>query len=476
MPRLHPHSLKQPGAILLVSCYELGHQPLSIASASGRLREAGYDAAVLDLAVERLRHDAVAAARIVAVAVPMHTALRIGARLAERVRAVNPECHICLFGLYASLNAGTLLEAGADSIIGGEFEAPLVRLIVAIDGGGTGDGQPGVRTRGTDSAPFIERIHFAVPRRDNLPPLHRYASLEADGFSRVAGYVEASRGCLYLCRHCPIPAVYEGRFFVVPREVVLADIRGQVADGATHITFGDPDFLNGPGHVLPILHSMHDEFPDLTFDFTAKIEHLLDRRDLLPGMREMGCLFITTAIESLSDRVLSILDKGHTRTDVPVALQRVRAAGIAPRPSFVPFTPWTSLNEYRDLLQFVEDEDLILHLDPVQLSIRLLLPPGSLLLDHSELRDHLGPLDPERFTYSWTHPDPGMDRLHREVTALVEDAARAQEDPWVTFRRIRCAADRAAGLAESHAPEALTAPPPTHDKGRPPRLSEPWYC
>ncbi len=476
MPHLHPHSLKQPGAILLVSCYELGHQPLSIASASGRLREAGYDAAVLDLAVERLRHDAVGAARIVAVAVPMHTALRIGARLVERVRAVNPGCHICLFGLYASLNAGTLLEAGADSIIGGEFEDPLVRLIVAIDGGGTGDGQPGVRTRGTDSAPFIDRIHFAVPRRDNLPPLHRYASLEADGLSRVAGYVEASRGCLYLCRHCPIPAVYEGRFFVVPREVVLADIRGQVADGATHITFGDPDFLNGPGHVLPILHSMHDEFPDLTFDFTAKIEHLLVRRDLLPGMREMGCLFITTAIESLSDRVLSILDKGHTRTDVPVALQRVRAAGIAPRPSFVPFTPWTSLNEYRDLLQFVEDEDLILHLDPVQLSIRLLLPPGSLLLDHSELRDHLGPLDPERFTYSWTHPDPGMDRLHREVTALVEDAARAQEDPWVTFRRIRCAADRAAGLAESHAPEALTAPPPSHDKGRPPRLSEPWYC
>ena len=242
--------LKQPGAILLISCYELGHQPLSIASPLALLREAGYAPAVLDLAVQRLDPDLVARARFAAIAVPMHTALRLGARVAQRIRALNPGCHLCLYGLYASLNAATLLARGADSIIGGEYEEPLVRLVRSLDAGHRGDtgdavrsegalpeplpGVPtagdrfagvriaGVRTAGAAEPPWIDRIRFAVPWRDPLPVLDRYARLEEHGRSRAAGHVEASRGCLHHCRHCPIPPVYGGRFFVVPREVVLA--------------------------------------------------------------------------------------------------------------------------------------------------------------------------------------------------------------------------------------------------------------
>src|SRR6185295_4904284 len=124
--------------------------------------------------------------------------------------------------------------------------------------------------------------------------------------TRLAGYAEASRGCLHRCRHCPIPPVYDGRFFVVPRDVVLADIRSQVEAGARHVTFGDPDFLNGPAHSLAILREMRREFPFVSHDFTAKIEHLLKHRDLLPEMASLGCSFIVSAVESLSDRVLGI--------------------------------------------------------------------------------------------------------------------------------------------------------------------------
>ncbi len=85
------------------------------------------------------------------------------------------------------------------------------------------------------------------------------------GEERIAGHVEATRGCLHMCRHCPIPSVYEGRFFVVQADVVLEDIRRQVAAGARHITFGDADFLNGPGHVMEIVRRMHAEHPALTF-------------------------------------------------------------------------------------------------------------------------------------------------------------------------------------------------------------------
>jgi hypothetical protein len=296
--------------------------------------------------------------------------------------------------------------------------------------------------------------------------------LEYNGARGVAGYVEASRGCLHGCLHCPIPPVYNGRFFVVPLSVVMDDIRQQVAAGATHLTFGDPDFLNGPGHSLKLVRAMRREFPTLTFDFTAKVEHLLKHRAVLPELGELGCLFIVSAVESLSDGVLAHLEKGHTRADVYAALDIVRQAGITLRPTWVPFTPWATLEDYLDILEFVRAEGLVYHVDPVQYTIRLLIPPGSSLLARPAIRPFLGPLDHASFSYRWTHPDPRMDRLHRAVSGLVEEAMRADKDPAVIFDSGRALAYAVSGG------EAPTAPPPAHvhERKSVPRLTEPWFC
>jgi hypothetical protein len=315
-----------------------------------------------------------------------------------------------------------------------------------------------------------------VPSRAALPTLERYAHLERDGKLGLAGYVEASRGCKHQCRHCPIPPVYGGRFFVVPLEIVLADVRQLVAAGATHITFGDPDFLNGPRHALAVARALHAEFPRMTFDITAKVEHLLRRRTDLPELAALGCLFIVSAVESLSDTVLAHLDKGHTGADVQEALGAVRATGIALRPTWVAFTPWTTLADYRAMLDFVETEDLIHHVDPVQYAVRLLVPPGSLLLKSDGLRPHLGPLVEDAFHYAWTHPDRRMDELHAAVIRVVADSTTRREDAEQTFARIReLAADveREVGRP-THAPRSRPAPRP-HAR-RAPRLTEAWFC
>lgn len=470
--------LKSPGAVLLVSCYDLGRQPLALASPLGLLEQAGFEPAAIDLAKEQLRPTDIRRARFVAIAVPMHTALRLGVRAAARIRALNPGCHLCFYGSYASLNATKLLaDHGADSIIGGEFEEPLLRLVESIDAGASPP--RGVRTAATPEPPWLERIRFAVPSRAALPSLDRYAHLVHNGETRLAGQVEATRGCLHHCRHCPLPPIYGGRFFVVPGDIVLSDIRNQVGAGATHITFADADFLNGPGHVLEIVTAMHEEFPDLTFDFTAKVSHLLEHHERLPELARMGCLFIVTAVESLSPTVLKILDKGHTQADVIKVLGHARRAGIALRPSLLPFTPWSGLHDYRQLLDFIVSEDLIDHIDPVQLSIRLLIPPGSLLAGQTELAPFLGPIDKERFTYTWSHADPRVDQLQREVHTLVEEAAGSDEDARITFYRIRRLADAiAAGetIDPGVEPDAEIDLEETHDRGRPPRLTEPWFC
>jgi radical SAM superfamily enzyme YgiQ (UPF0313 family) len=462
--------LKPPGAVLLVSCYELGHQPLSLAFPLAWLRRAGFQPAAVDTAVDELPDEAIARAGLVAIAVPMHTALRLGVAIAARVRRVNPDAAICFFGLYAWLNADYLLREHGDYAIGGEAEQALLRLAQALEAGVEGP-IPGVSDAAHHAPAVIERLDFPLPERADLPPPRRYAHLLLDGRAVPAGYTEATRGCHHICLHCPVVPVYRGRFFAIPRDVVLADIRQQVRAGAGHITFGDPDFLNGPTHALRVCRALHAEHLHVTFDFTARIEHLLQHRDLLPEFRACGCVFVLTAVESVSDHVLAKLDKGHTKQQVIDALAALDAAGIAMRPSLLPFTPWTTLDDYLELLEFFAEWDLAGNVDPVHFSIRLLVPPGSALLDQPDTAEWLGELDEAAFTWTWRNPDPRLDRLQRDVAAVVEAAARCDADARDTFARIRELAWAVRGEPPPPVTHRRSAPP-----GAPPRLTESWFC
>lgn len=440
-----------PGAILLISCYELGHRPAGLTRPLRALEAAGFTPDVLDIAVEPLDLEKVARARFIGISVPMHTALRLGVHLFERIRQLKQDTpyKICMYGLYATLNADYLLSQGVDFCIANTDSMQLVALVESV---------------GKIEPSEAQESDFLA----ELPPLETYAQFEDKDEVRTVGYSETTHGCKHLCTHCPIPPVYNGKFFAVQRDIVLAEIQEQVVEGATHITFGDPDFLNGPTHGLRILRAMHETFPSLTFDFTTKIEHILKNRELFPEFAQLGCRFVISAVETLNEKVLTILEKHHTRTDVAEAIDIVHGAGIALRPTWVPFTPWTTLDDYLDLLQFIDTHGLVYHVDPVQYAVRLLIPPSSYLLNRLETKELSLTLDEAAFSYTWVHPDARMDELHKTVNALVENDARADVDALETFYRIwRLAADMQG------------QPPPIKKKEThlpAPRLTEAWFC
>jgi radical SAM superfamily enzyme YgiQ (UPF0313 family) len=403
----------------------------------------------------------------------MHTALRLGVEVAKQVRAANWDAHICFYDQYAWLNASFLLQGRngdgplADSVCAGEYEATLCALVDALDRGAPAASVPGVATRERGAKPALTRLSFPVPDRRELPSLQQYAHYVADGVAVPAGYAETTRGCLHMCRHCPVVPVYGGRFFVVPVETVMADVRQQVAAGARHITFGDPDFLNGPGHARAVTAALHDAFPDVTFDFTTKVEHVLEQRDLMPLLQQRGARFVVSAFEATSPLVLQRLQKGHTVAGMDEALAIVREAGLCIQPTWVPFTPWTTLEDYLTMLRWIRERDLIPHVPIVQLSIRLLVPPQSALLAEADTATWLGPLDAERFTYRWVHPDPRMDRLQQQVAALAEMGGGDGYHLFAEVERLAyAAADR----------EVPPWTPPQMPDQPPPRLTEDWFC
>jgi len=407
--------------VLLLSTYDLGRQPFGLASPAAWLKRAGHDVTSVDLSRDKLSPDTVAAAQFAAFYLPMHTATRLALPVIKRLKANYPALSIAAYGLYAPLNEALLRESGVSVVLGPESEEDLV---VWAGGAGKAGGAA------------LPRLAFIQPDRTGLPSLHRYASLQMpDGTRKVVGATEATRGCKHRCRHCPIVPVYDGQFRVVPVDVVLADVRAQVAQGATHITFGDPDFFNGPTHARNLIEALHAEFPALTYDVIIKVEHLLQHRDLLPGLVRTGCLFVTSAVESVDDDVLAKLEKGHTRADFLAAAALCRNAGLTLVPTFVAFTPWTTLEGYRDLQDVVEALGLTAHVSPIQWGIRLLVTWQSRLLELEDIKKVIGPFDPKTLTFPWRHPDPRVDELQQHMMQLAA-APRLRTDvpyldePW----------------------------------------------
>jgi hypothetical protein len=409
--------------VLLVSTYELGHQPLAVAGPAGRLRARGHDVRCLDLSIDPWEPDLGAWADKVALSVPMHTAARLAREVAPTIGGP-----VACYGLYAAMCSDV-----ATALVSRDPDTELVRWIE------------------DDSSLDPEVV---LPARDLLPPLERYARLVQGGQEHLVASVEASRGCVHRCRHCPVPVVYDGRIRINDVDAVVADVAEQVAMGARHVTYGDPDFFNGVHHALRVVRAVHERFPELTFDCTVKVEHILRHADVWGELAASGCIFVVSAFESVNDATLELLDKGHTAVDAGAAVALLRAHGIAIRPSWLPFTPWATLDDVRAILEFVAEHDLVGNVDPVQYTIRLLVPEGSLLLGHIA---GLGPWDAARLTYPWTSP---LDALHARFAALVEAAGDAPIP--VVYDALRAEV----GLA----PLGLTEVAPS------PRLNEPWFC
>jgi radical SAM superfamily enzyme YgiQ (UPF0313 family) len=359
-----------------------------------------------------------------------------------------------------------------DRAIAGEYETQLVAWADHLAGWG-----PPARAATETVVDLGRHKPAAPPARYGLPPLERYAHLALGPEERAVGYVEASRGCLHRCRHCPVPVVYDGRIRIVPEDVVMADVEALVEAGARHITFGDPDFLNDPQHSMRVVATMHERFAELTFDCTVKVEHILRHRNLWPELAAAGCLFVVSAFETVNDDTLAVLDKGHTTAEAATAVALLRRHGIEIRPSFLPFTPWTTLDDVADLVDFVAALDLVANVDPVQYTIRLLVPQGSLLEPVLAPDGRLGPYDSERLTWAWASDDPAVDDLQTRLAAIVEGAQTAGEPIGRIYGRVRAAVHTAAG--RHPAGDALDLAPAgsscSTGEGRP-RLTEPWFC
>lgn len=412
--------------ILLVSTFEGGFQPMTIASAATPLLKEGYNVSVLDTYVDGIEEKHFIGPDLIAISVPLFDSVHPGVEIAKKVRELNPGAHITFFGQHATINSERFVGKYCDTCISGEWEKPLVNLVEHLSDK-TLSQPDGVVTidqveNGKVIHPYMSRDHLDIPTRDVLPPLYKYPQTQIDkllGSQQIVGSTEITRGCHHKCLYCSVFAAYDGKVIMISDDIVIQDVRNLVDGGMTHLTFIDADFINAKYHGVKILRKLHSEFPELTYDFTTRIDHILENRETILEMADLGVRFITSALEFPSELVLDAVGKDTSIEQIEDAIAFLRNTSIKLNPTFIMYNPWTTLEDLANFRTFVERNDLDSIIDPIQYETRLYLYKGSPLLQTPsikalELTDH-------EFHVDWKHPDPRVDELYFENLTPTEE-------------------------------------------------------
>ena len=407
---------------LVVSTFEGGYQPLTAISGATALSNAGADVDFLDVYVEGAVLERVRDRDVVAISVPLYDSLMTGIHVASDIRAINPGVKVVFFGQYATINAGRLSGKYGDMTIVGEWEIPLAEMVKFLREG-CEPRHPAIidaqqAATGLIPHPFRSRDHFRIPARSIAPPLSKYPQRHLDkllGGSQIVGGLELTRGCHHKCTYCSVYAAYDGKVFMVDDDIVLADVRNLVDQGMTHLTFIDADFFNTRKQCVVILKRIHEAFPHLTFDFTTRVDHILEQREILGDLARYGVRCITSALEFPKQEVLDQVYKEMTITMIEKSIAELRRAGITLNPTFIMFNPWVSLDDIATLHDFVTRNQLEDVIEPIQYETRLHLYKSSPLLQNPTIQA-LELIEYE-FHFDWKHPDPRVDELyHASIT------------------------------------------------------------
>ena len=375
--------------ILLTSFYDLGKQPKIIAEIVDRYNSSEIDFDFFDFSVEDQNID-LENYDVLGIYAPMHTATILSIEYIKDKKLPNK---MFTFGLY-----GSVLEDFNSSIrYIKDIESDELALFLEIN----------------DDHQFSLKNN--IPNRQIFPDISNYAHLVDGSNNLIAGSVETTYGCKHSCTHCPVPISFNGSFKTYSLEKIVSDVENQVKQGAKHISFNDPDFFNGPIHALKILESLNEKFPSITYDSTIKVEHIIKYKKYFKELSSLNMVFVISAFETTNDLVLSILEKNHTSHDLNNSIEISQDFGIDIRPTWMPFSPWTELKDLSNIVKLIEKYELRETVDPIQLTIKLLIPKHSLIIKKPEINKYLGNYEKNSLSFKWKYENNDVEKLQSSL-------------------------------------------------------------
>ena len=426
--------------ILLLSFYDLGKQPKIISELHKKLDNGSNQIDVVDYSIEE-KNLTLDNYDVLGIYASMHTASVLAEQYLRDRKLPNK---LFVFGLYA--NVFSEMFSNFQSIH--SFDSDELESLLEVQ-----------------LNPNYSFKH-SVPDRTILPSITDYSHIVDGSNNLIAGSVETTYGCKHECTHCPVPIEFKGMFKTFGTEKIITDVTNQVEEGAKHISFNDPDFFNGPKHALKILQLLNEKHPSITYDSTIKVEHILKYPDYFQELKNLNMLFVISAFETTNDHVLNILQKNHSFNDLNKAVELSLENKIDIRPTWMPFSPWTEQNDLISIIKLIENYKLRETVDPIQLTIKLLVPKNSLILKRPEMKEYLLDYDPSSFSYAWKYKFPNIDNIQNELFTYV--LQHESENEYTQYLGL-------VDILESHTNETLLISE-KYSQRIVPKLSETWFC
>ena len=426
--------------ILLLSFYDLGKQPKIISELYKKLDNGSNQIDIVDYSIEE-KNLTLDNYDVLGIYASMHTASVLAEQYLRDRKLPNK---LFVFGLYA--NVFSEMFSNFQSIH--SFDSDELESLLEVQ-----------------LNPNYSFKH-SVPDRTILPSITDYSHIVDGSNNLIAGSVETTYGCKHECTHCPVPIEFKGMFKTFGTEKIITDVTNQVEEGAKHISFNDPDFFNGPKHALKILQLLNEKHPSITYDSTIKVEHILKYPDYFQELKNLNMLFVISAFETTNDHVLNILQKNHSFNDLNKAVELSLENNIDIRPTWMPFSPWTEQNDLISIIKLIEKYKLRETVDPIQLTIKLLVPKNSLILKRPEMKEYLLDYDPSSFSYAWKYKFPNIDNIQNELFTYV--LQHESENEYAQYLGL-------VDILESHTNETLLNSE-KYSQRIVPKLSETWFC
>jgi radical SAM superfamily enzyme YgiQ (UPF0313 family) len=426
--------------ILLLSFYDLGKQPKIISELYQKLENGLNTIDIIDYSIENKNID-LENYDVLGIYASMHTASVLAE---EYLRDKQLPSKLFVFGLYANVFSEMFLNFKTIN----SFDTDELDNFL-----------------GTELNKNYSYKH-SVPDRTLLPSIKDYSHIVDGSNNLVAGSVETTYGCKHECTHCPVPIQFKGSFKTFGIDKIIKDVENQVEAGAKHISFNDPDFFNGPKHALKILENLNNKFPEISYDSTIKVQHILNYQEYFKQLKDLNMLFVISAFETTNDKVLNILRKNHTSDDLKTAVEISLDNDIDIRPTWMPFSPWTEKLDLVNIIKLIENYKLRETVDPIQLTIKLLIPKNSLILESAEIEKYLEIYDPSSFSYSWKYEFPIINKIQNSLfTYVLENESVDEYTQYLGLVKI----------IESYTNTELLLDT-NYLKKHVPKLSETWFC
>jgi len=276
------------------------------------------------------------------------------------IRRCLPNIHICLGGVYPSLNWDSLLDLipEVDSVVCGDGEITTLMLVEALKNNLPLNCIPGLAVRSFEKpvlsppSPRMDLNNLQFPSRDQLNII-----LTRNGPASMI----SSRGCYGRCTFCAIEAVAHSLY---PKRLCYRSATNVVDEieylykkyGASRFYFVDENFI-GPGikgrrRAKEISKEIIERKLEVTFSIECRCSDIDE--ETFRSLSAAGLQRVFLGVESIESYELRLFHKNQSFVEIEHALAILRELGIFVEMGFILFTPWSTLDSLLKKRSFIE--------------------------------------------------------------------------------------------------------------------------